>query len=233
MNKNFKLYSVLWAVSLAIFNVAVFVSPSEALGYNKFGGAFWAGYIFITLAFVGQLVTAFFALKEENLTKLFYNLSMLSVSRTGLVLTLVFGTACMLIPNLPNWVGAILCFAVLGFTAIAVFKAKFAADLVAEKDEKIKVQTFFIQSLTADAQSLVNKAQSPEAKAECKKVYEAVRYSDPMSNSALASIESQITDKFSDFSSAVSENNSEGVVNIAKELVVLIGDRNNKCRLLK
>lgn len=233
MNKNFKLYSILWAFSLAIFNVIVFIVPNEIAGFNKFGGAFWAGYVFITLAFVGQLATAFFALKEENLTKLFYNLSMLSVSRVGLILTLVIGTLCMIIPNLPNWVGIIICFAILGFTAIAVFKANFAADLVAEKDKEIKAQTLFIKSLTADAQSLIAQAKSPEVKAECKKVYEAVRYSDPMSNDALASIEGDITINFSKFTEAVISENSDTVATLADKIIILLGDRNKKCRLLK
>ena len=233
MNKNFKLYSILWAFSLAIFNVIVFIVPNEIAGFNKFGGAFWAGYVFITLAFVGQLATAFFALKEENLTKLFYNLSMLSVSRVGLILTLVIGTLCMIIPNLPNWVGIIICFAILGFTAIAVFKANFAADLVAEKDKEIKAQTLFIKSLTADAQSLIAQAKSPEVKAECKMVYEAVRYSDPMSNDALASIEGDITINFSKFTEAVISENSDTVATLADKIIILLGDRNKKCRLLK
>lgn len=39
MNKNFKFYLSIWAILFAIFNVAVFVSPSEAMGLSKFGGA--------------------------------------------------------------------------------------------------------------------------------------------------------------------------------------------------
>lgn len=38
-------------------------------------------------------------------------------------MTLIFGTLCMLIPNLPNWVGIVICLAILSFNAIAVIKA--------------------------------------------------------------------------------------------------------------
>ncbi len=233
MNKNFKYYLSVWAIFLAIFNIAVFVLPSEMAGMSKFGGAFWSGYIFITLAFIGQLVCGYIALKVENLKKLFYNIPLISLSWTGLVLSLIFGTVCMVIPNLPNWIGIILCFVVLGCTAISVVKAKLAGDLVESVDNKIKSQTFFIKSLTIDAESLISRAKSENIKAECKKVYEAVRYSEPMSNDALATIESDINIKFSMFSEAIISEDSETAVTLADEVIILLSDRNKKCKLLK
>lgn len=233
MNKNFKFYFGIWAVLFAIFNVVVFVSPNEAVGLNKFGGAFWVGYIFIALAFVGQLAVSFFALKDENLQKLFYKIPLIRISYIGLVLTLVFGTLCMVIPNFPNWIGIILCLAVLGFDAISLIKATATADMVIEIDKKVKAQTSFIKSLTVDAEGLLARAENDEIKTECKKVYEAVRYSDPMSDVALSAAESQITLKFAEFTSAVNGNDLEAVKRTAKEVVILVDDRNKKCRLMK
>ncbi|MBQ3072556.1 MAG: hypothetical protein IJD20_04610 [Oscillospiraceae bacterium] len=234
MNKTFRNYAIIWAALLAMFNVAAFVSPAEMAGMSKFGGAFWSGYIFITVAFFGQLAVAYYAFRaQENAQKFFYRVPLITVSWTGLILTLVFGSACMIIPNLPNWVGVIVCFVILGFNAIALAKADAAADLVETVDEKIKVQTFFIRSLTVDAESLLARAKSEAAKAACKKVYEAVRYSDPMSHDALTSAESAITLKFSKFSEAVTSDNAELIAASADELVILIGDRNKKCKLLK
>ena len=232
MNKKFKTYALIWAILLAIFNVICFVTPNEAAGMSKFGGAFWVGYIFITIAFIGQLVCAYIALKTDSKTKLFYNIPIIRVSYTGLVLTIVFGALCMAIPELPNWVGIIVCLLILAFTAIAVIKAKAASDIVENIDTKVKAQTLFIKALTADAESLLSRAATPEAKDACKKVCEAVRYSDPMSNDALAGIESQITQKFNELSNAVA-GGTENIGTLTDELVVLIGDRNKKCKLLK
>ena len=138
----------------------------------------------------------------------------------------------MVIPNLPNWVGIIVCLLILAFTAIAVVKAKAAADVVEKIDNKVKAQTLFIKSLTVDAESLLARVATLEAKDACKKVYEAVRYSDPMANDALAGVESQITLKFNEFSNAVTSG-ADSIGNLANELVVLIGDRNKKCKLVK
>lgn len=233
MKKNFKMYLCIWAIFFVIFNLVTFLTPNEVVGLNKFDGAFWVGYIFITLAFIGQLVTAYFAFKEENMQKLFYKISLMRVSFIGLILTLVFGVACMAISNVPNWLGIILCFAVLGFSAIAVLKAEIAIEEVIKIDEKIKTQTAFIKLLTVDAESLMMKAKSSEIKAECKKVYEAVRYSDPMSNDALSSIEGQIQKQFNAFEVAVEGNELDYVKKLSSDLLIAIDSRNKKCRVLK
>ena len=65
------------------------------------------------------------------------------------------------------------------------------------------------------------------------KGYEAVRYSDPMSHDALSSVESQITVKFAELSEAVKTDDANKVTEIANEIIILVGDRNKKCKLLK
>lgn len=232
MKKVFQKYLILWAVLFVLFQVTAFVSPGWS-GVEKYTASFWIGYVGIVIAFVGQLVCTYFALKESDLQKTFYNISLITTSYSGLILTLILGGLCMLVSLLPYWVGVILCAAVLAINIIAVIKATIAIDAVSAVDEKIRTQTLFIKSQTVYAESLVTRAKSEAVKAECKKVYEAVRYSDPMSNSALASVESEITIKFSKLSDAVSSDNSAAATELADEIVILIGERYKKCRLLK
>lgn len=232
MKKTFKSYFAIWAILLVLFNIIAFVSVGWAY-QEKYTPSFWVGYVFITLAFIGQLVCAKTAFNAKNLQKLFYNIPLISLSWTGLIVSFVIGGLCMLISPLPYWVGVIACAIVLAAVAIAIIKASIAADEVSAIDDKIKIQTFFIKSLTVDAEGLIARAQTEEVKAECKKVYEAVRYSDPMSHEMLASTETQITIKFSELANAVNSNDIESVKSFAKEVVILIDDRNKKCRLLK
>ena len=77
------------------------------------------------------------------------------------------------------------------------------------------------------------RAQTEAAKAACKKVYEAVRYSDPMSSEMLSNVEGQITIKFAALSDAVAAGDDAAIDAAAKEVLILIQDRNNKCKLLK
>lgn len=230
MNRNFKYYIAAWAVLAVIFNVIAFATPAVA-GASKFDGAFWSGYVLIMLALIGQLVCAYFALKVKSKEQIFLRLSLVTVSYSALILSFVVGAACMLIPNLPNWVGIILCALILGFTAVSVIKANAAVELVHETDARVKEKMAFIRMMTVEADNLMARTQNGEAKAMCKKVYEALRYSDPMSCNALSGTEAEISEKFSAFSAAV--KNGENASELADELIALIGDRNRMCKVMK
>lgn len=230
MNRNFKYYIAAWAVLAVIFNVIAFATPAVA-GASKFDGAFWSGYVLIMLALIGQLVCAYFAFKAKSKEQIFLRLSLVTVSYSALILSFVVGAACMLIPNLPNWVGIILCALILGFTAVSVIKANAAVELVHETDARVKEKTAFIRMITVEADNLMARAQTDEAKAMCKKVYEALRYSDPMSCNALSGTEAEISEKFSAFAAAV--KNGENASELADELLALIGDRNRMCKVMK
>ena len=225
MNKNQKRYIGFWAILFVLFQLIAFISPGW-INIEKYTSSFWIGYAFITLSFAGQLICTMTALKEENLTKLFYKIPLIRISYTGLIVSFVFGGACMLLSLLPYWIGALVAVIVLAATALALVKASTAADIVAEIDDKISKQTFFIRNLAMEAENLMIRAKTPEAKAACKKVYEALRYSDPMSNDALAEIEGKVEAQFSAFSDSVSAD-------AAEELLLLISERNRKCKLLK
>ncbi len=233
MKKTFKIYAICWAILLVLFHMIAFLTPNEIAGISKFSGGFWVGYVFIILSFIGQFVCAYYSFKQENLQKFFYHVSLITISYSAMAISVIIGVLCMALPFIPAWAGAITCLLILGFNAVSILKAKAAIDIVSEIDEKTKIQTFFIKSLTADAEALLARAKSDSVKAELKKVCQAVRYSDPMSTDALSDVESQITLKFATLSKSAETDNMEEVKNLAEELLILINDRNKKCKLLK
>ena len=232
MKKGFKIYAIAWAILLVLFNVIAFVFPGWP-GVEKYTSSFWIGYVFITLCFIGNLICANSAFKADSARKLFYNIPLITISYTALIVSFVVGGLCMMLPNLPYWVGVIVCAIVLALFAIAIVKAGAAAELVERVDEKVNVQTSFIRNMTAEAERLMARAQSPEAKAVCRKVYEALRYSDPMSHPELSVIEAKITVKMDELSAALAADDEEKMKGIANTLIIIISDRNSQCRILK
>ena len=148
-------------------------------------------------------------------------------------MTLILGGLCMAIPDVPNWLGAIVGAVVLAFTAVAVIKASAAADIVESVDKKVAEKTAFLRMATADAEVILASAKSAEVKAECKKVYEALRYSDPMSNEALSVTEAKITVKLDELKAATAADAAEKTKAAAGEIILLIKERNAKCKALK
>ncbi len=233
ISKNFKSYALVWAILVAVFNVLVFATPSEYNGESKFTSTFWMGYALIMITFAGQLICAYVGLGNANLKKVFYNIPLMRVSSVGLVVSAVVGSIFMAIPTAQPWLAGVICVIVLAIIAIATIKAKSAGDIVSDIDNKIKTQTFFIKNLTVDAEGLMARATIPETKEASKKVYEALRYSDPMSNDALDDIEGRISYEFKAFEMAVKSGDSQVAESQAEELLILINNRNNKCKALK
>ncbi len=232
MKPIFKKYAACWAILLILFNILCFVTPGVS-GQSKFDGAFWVGYVSITLAFVGQLACSCRTFRADTFQKLFYSLPLITVSYAGLILTIVFGGLCMIIPGLPSWVGIIICFVVLGFTAIAVVESSTATEIVSDVDKKVRTQTQFIRLETVHAQNIMNNAKDDAAREACKKVYEALQYSDPMSNAALAEDEAAIAAEMDALASAVACKKIEQINAISSDLIGQISKRNAKCRALK
>lgn len=164
---------------------------------SKFGGAFWVGYAFIMVLFLAQLGIGWYAIKDD-LAKTFYNIPLLQISYSTMIVMLVVGVLCMAIPQFPVWLGIIICLLVVVFGGISAALAQTASSVVSDIDVKVKNKTFFIRSLTVDIESLLARSEQPEIRDEVNKVYEAVCYSDPMSNEALAGVEAQITLKVSE-----------------------------------
>ena len=232
MKKNFKSYAIIWAVLLAVFNIVVFLARPVIPGYVvSYDVRFWIAWVFIIASFAANLLCANKAFKAENIEKLFYKVPLITVSYTGLIAMLVLGGALMLIPNCPVWIAAVVCAVVAAFTAIAVVKADWAGDAVGEVHEKVKTQTQFIKLLTAAAETLLGRAKTPDAKIAAKKVYEALRYSDPMSSEALGEIEAELAEKCKALDAAVTAN--QGVTEAAESLLETLAERNRKCKAMK
>lgn len=232
MKKLFKSYFAIWSVLLVLFNIIAFVSTGWT-GQEKYTSSFWIGYVSITIAFLGQLACTNYALKNDDSRKTFFSLSLFSVGRAGLIMTFVFGGLCMLISTMPYWAGTILCAATLAFNAIAIIKTATTADIVTDTEERLNQTTTFIRSLTLDAEALLKSSTDEGAKSAIKKVYEAVRYSDPVSSTALAPLENEINLKFSDLTEAVNQNEPDKIVCIANEIMDLLAERSRNCKMFK
>ena len=231
MKKSFQYYVTIWAVFFAAFHAVVFSVPSVIPEYPvKYDSRFWIAWGLISVGFLVNLLCAFIAFRSENLQKLFYNLPLITVSRTVLIAVFIIGIALMLIPNYPKWIAVVVCIIVIAFQVIVILKAAWASDVVQSIDERTKEQTTFIRRMTAEAEMLVSRAKSDAIREECKKVYEALRYSDPRSCEELSEVEERISLEMHRFATAVAENTVEDTLTSATEVVHLIKERNTWCK---
>ncbi len=199
----------------------------------RYTAEFFAAIVIMLLGYAYAIFATFMAFgKADTKEKTFYGVPIVyNGFSTFVVITIT--SALFLILNLPIVAMAIVTIVILAISAVGLVKKNAAREAVEATGEKVKQQTAFIKLLTADAEHIMSTAKSSEIKADAKKVYEAIRYSDPMSNDALADIETRIQYQFNAFAAAVKNENAELSASISTEILDLIDARNKKCKVLK
>lgn len=227
MKKNFMYYLIAWLIAIVTFHIVIIVLPGQKTG------AFWLGYFVILLTFAGQLACAWYYMRENDVRKRFLNVQIVVISYTTLILNVIIGILCIVVTDIPIWIGVIACTLLFAFSAISVIAVMAGAGKVSALDDKIEVQTGFIKGLREQTDLLLAQVKSEEMRNLAKKVADAVRYSDPVSVKAVEKIEEEITVKFILFSSAVTANNGKDAKDIQETLLLLLKQRNESCKRMK
>ena len=233
MKKEFKFFGITWLVGFILFNAVTFLIPNVVLGVSRFDKpVFWITYALITATYIGQFIISYKFMKA-GMKKKFLKISLLQTGYAAIIASSVVGIVFMIIPVIPTWIGAIVCLLIAGYYTIACVKASVAADVISSIDDKVKEKTAFIKNATVDVENILARATIETFKTEIKKVYEALKYSDPMSTGSLREIEKDIETKILELKAAVSSNSESALLDIVKEALILIKERNAKCKLLK
>lgn len=231
--KKFRLYVLCWTLILGLFNLLVFIIPAWPT-LEKYTASFWIGWGAAIVAFVGQLICAWFAFSAGNAKKTFYNVSLYTVSYIGLIAMFVAAMICIVITPLPYWIAAIACSIVLVANIVDVVKARMAVEAVVDVDTEVENATAFIYDMREESESLFARVKGDETKKTiCKKIRDAFKFSDPMSKTEFASIENDIKTHFCLFSQAILDGEMDVATLEADETLALISKRNNICMKLK
>ncbi len=249
---EFKTYMVLWVIAFIIFNVLVFVFKQEVIGdrYTQDIVVFQDGatgvkqvfrpeflnmlysYIFVALAFIGQLICTKIFLSQDSLRKTMYHYPMFSISLVGLIITFIFAMVFCLI-TMPPVISLIIFLVTLFYTLFRCLSAKTSANLVSAHEENLELKTQYMKLLRADAESLANRVSDDNMKKVVKSVADEIRFSDPLSVPELVDIEKEMIAKFSDLRDAVENKDMDKVNKSAAELSNLVKDRNSRVKSLK
>jgi hypothetical protein len=220
-------YAVL-AILLAVFNVVMFSVPVEK------STVFWLSYAFTTLAFLVQIGVCTVAFGKAHTMKskflgfpIFYvGYMYLAVQILAyIIFTVLAGTA-------PVWAALITYTIILGFTLICLIVVDVARDEINRVEEKVKGKVFYIKNIQTDMELLTERVSQEPLKSKLKALVDTIKYSDPMSNDALTTLEGDIEVKTIELKQAVTAN-SESAVSLIDEINLLLAERNKKNKLLK
>ena len=234
MKKNFKYFSITWLVCFVLFNAITFLIPNEIFGVTRFDkSVFWIAYALITLSFVFQIVVAYKFVNDESKDKMFLNIPLLRTGYMAIIVSVFVGIVFMVFPVIPAWIGAIVSLLIAGYFVIACVKASTVANIVNDVGAKVKTKTAFMRMAIVEAENILARTTTTEMKEEVKKVYEALKYSDPMSTPVLDEIEQEIDNGLKELKNAVTCNDNAKVLSVTASILLNVKERNTKCKSLK
>lgn len=214
-------YTVL-GIAFVLFNVIAFVMPTDKTA------TFWIAYTFTVIAFVLQIgiwIVAFKAAK--TIRSKFLGIPIIYVGIVYFVIQLIVFALFMVFPVIPSWIAVIICALILGISAICLISADAARAEIARVEEKVNRKVLYIRELQVDVEMLAEQEQNEEIKTALKKLAAKIQYSDPMSNRALADVETKINEKM------IELKTDSKKLEIITELDLLLTERNKKVQILK
>lgn len=222
MKKNSVMAYVVLAISFTLFNVIAFVIPTAKTA------TFWIAYAFTVIAFASQIAIWKVAFNGANTLKSkFLGIPLIPVGITYWIIQIIAFVVFMALPLTASWIAVVVCALILGISAICLIGTEIGREEISRVEEKVEKKVFYIKSLQVDIEMLSSTESDVDTKAALIKLAEKIRFSDPMSNEALAELEAEISAKVKELKTA--ENKAE-IITVLDSLIV---ERNKKAKLLK
>ena len=222
MKKNKGMAYAVLAIAFVLFNVIDFAVPTTKTA------TFWTAYAFTTIAFASQIVIWKFAFKgADTLKSKFLGIPLISVGITYLIVQIIAFVIFMALPLTASWIAIVVCALILGVSAICLIGTETGREEINRVEEKVEKKVFYIKALQVDIEMLASTETDSDTKAALTKLAEKIRFSDPMSNEALADLEAEISAKVKELKTA---ENKAGIITVLDSLIT---ERNKKAKLLK
>ena len=106
-------------------------------------------------------------------------------------------------------------------------------DEVERQDVKLKKDVSAMRALQSRAVALVNQCSSADVTAAVRSLAEDLRYSDPISSSAIAENERQLASLMDELEQAVTDGDSAAALALCKRTSAALVERNRLCKLNK
>lgn len=220
--KSFGLELLVFLVGFGLYNLFVFLLT------KKYDNVFFSAYIFTTVSFITRFVEVWL-FNRASLDDKYLSFTINFVGNFYLIIQLIVGALCMIAP-LSLKIALIIQGAILGIYIILVSIFAASKRNITNFDEDIKKETSFIRRLTLEAEYLYLSEADYRKKDELKKLYEAIRYAEPMgSGYEVCELNEEIEIAFSLLRNSVAVEEFDSLRSKTKYIMDLITKRNLIC----
>jgi hypothetical protein len=192
---------------------------------------FWVSFVFTLIAFAVVAASMYIAfVKNPDARSRFYGFPIAKIGAIYGLVQLAAGFIFMaLAAYAPVWAAVLVYAIALGAAVIGLVSAEAVVSEIRVQDEKLKKDVSLMRSL----QSKVNQIAAQSENADVKALADEFRYSDPVSNDAIADAEADLAAAVDELQSAYVDGDSEAVAKLCRKASALLAERNRLCKLNK
>lgn len=216
---------VVAVVVFVIYNLIAFMIPFAHTV------AFWISYGFTLVAFAVVAASIYIAfIKNPDAKSKFYGFPIARVGIIFGVAQLVVSLLMMALAAIIPWWVAVLVYSVgLGVAVLGLIGMEAVVDEIKTQDVKLKKDVSLMRSL----QSKISQIASQTDNAGIKALAEEFRYSDPVSNDAIADAEADLAAAVDQLQAAFVDGDNEAMAQLCRRTAALLAERNRLCKLNK
>lgn len=216
---------VVAVIIFVIYNLIAFVIPFAHTA------AFWISYGFTLAAFAVVCASIYIAfIKNPDAKSRFYGFP---IARIGVLYggaqLIVSLTVMALAKWTPWWIPTLVYAIGLGATIIGLVSAEAVVEEIQTQDVRLKDNTVMMRAL----QSKISQIASQTDDAAIKALAEEFRYSDPVSNDAIADAEADLAAAVDQLQAAFVDGDNEAMAQLCRKASALLSERNRLCKLNK
>ena len=193
--------------------------------------AFWISYGFTLAAFAVVAASIYIAfIKHPDVKSRFYGFPIVRIGVLYGGAQLIVSVMVMALGQwFPGWI-AVLVYAIgLGAAVIGLISAEVVVEEIQTQDVKLKRDVSLMRGLQSKASQMAAQSENAAIKA----LAEEFRYSDPVSNDAVAEAEADLTALVDELQSAVVDSDAEAISQLCHKASALLTERNRICKLNK
>lgn len=225
--KSWGMTGAIYLIAFAVFNLLVFVIA------NQKNGVFWMSYAFMCLAFFVQFGSMVMSLRSLETETVFMGIPLASLSFYYFFAAIFTGAIFMIFQNASFKLALVLQVLIVAIYAIVAILALMSRNVVQDVNDNLRESVQAIKTLNVNVDIYIPQVSDPNLKKALKRVSETIKYSDPMSNSAVADIEEQIMQVVNTLRIHIENNNNAEAIQTCKDIEVLFLQRNSLLKATK
>lgn len=211
-------------VCMVVYNICVFLITE-----NHTSG-FWVTYGFTMVAMIIELAVPFVLRADRDVKKdAFFAISPVDITSLYCLVQLLVGIILMVM-GAGVKLAVVVQIVILGVYLVTVLLTTIGTSHASDRGSQIKSATATIKSTIDKAESIYKTEHDEDKKAILKKLYEAIRYSDPVSSTdEVRALDSSIKAKVLQIAASVQDKSPEELTQDVDRVLDTIQERNILC----